>query len=59
MGIQNNPAIANTVNTVLRFVFPVIRENPEAYPEDTTIRREVKARLIRGEKIGIGYGIRL
>lgn len=43
----------------LRFVFPVIRENPEAYPEDTTIRREVKARLIRGEKIGIGYGIRL
>ena len=44
---------------VLRWVFPERCENPKDYPENTTIQRAVKERILRGDIIGYGSGVRL
>ncbi len=44
---------------MLRWVFPETCENPEDYPEDTSVRRAAKARIIRGDIIGYGSGVRV
>ncbi len=44
---------------VLRWVFPTVCENPADYPEDTTVQRATKARILSGEIIGYGAGVRL
>ncbi len=44
---------------VLKWVFPEELEDPNNYPEDTTIQRETKKRILSGLPIGYGSGIRL
>lgn len=44
---------------VLMWVFPEKCERIEDYPEDTKIQRATKERMLRGEIIGYGSGVRL
>ena len=44
---------------VIRWVYPQACENAEDYPEDTSIQRATKKRLLNGEIIGYGVGVRL
>lgn len=41
------------------WVFQTKRENPEDYPEDTSIQRALKARMLSGKPFGYGVGVRL
>ena len=49
----------NDPGDMLLWVFPQLCEKIEDYPEDTTLRRATKERLIRGDIIGYGSGVRL
>jgi len=49
----------NDPGDMLLWVFPQSCENIKDYPEDTTLRRATKERLIRGDIIGYGSGMRL
>ncbi|MDO5417858.1 MAG: acyltransferase domain-containing protein [Lachnospiraceae bacterium] len=40
------------------FLFRRSYQNPEDFPEDTSLQRAVKAHIRNGEKIGVGHGIR-
>lgn len=44
---------------VIMWVFPKKCENAEEYPENTKIQRATKARILNGEIIGYGSGVRL
>lgn len=39
-------------------VFGFLAENPETYPEETSLQRKMKAALLRGKAFGMGRGIR-
>lgn len=41
------------------WVFKTKRENPNEYPEDTSIQRKLKARILEGRPFGYGVGVRL
>jgi hypothetical protein len=43
----------------INWVFLKKCENPCDYPEDTTIRRKLKARILEGRPFGYGVGVRL
>ena len=38
-------------------VFGRVREDKEQYPESTSLQRAVKAMVLTGEDVGIGYGV--
>ena len=40
-------------------VFGEIRQNPAAYPEDTTLQKRMKTHLMAGRTIGMGSGVRM
>ena len=40
-------------------VFGHIEENPEAYPEETSLQKKMKASLLAGKSFGMGRGIRV
>ncbi len=46
-------------NGIIGYVFFKKQENPENYAEDTTLRRIVKERLIKGLPLGSALGVRL
>lgn len=54
-----NVDFVNDPGDVLRWVFPNPAESPEKYPEDTVIQRATKKRILNGEIIGYGSGVRL
>ncbi len=49
----------NDPGDMLLWVFPEKCENPQDYPENTALQKATKKRLLRGEIIGYGSGVRL
>lgn len=46
-------------NAVIKQVFGEPRENPEDYPEDSSLRRAAKKRILEGKPMGMGFGAKL
>jgi hypothetical protein len=40
-------------------VFGYIAENPDAYPERTSLQKKMKAALLAGKRFGMGRGVRV
>lgn len=46
-------------NAVIGQVFEQKRDDPKEYPEDNSLRRAVKKRLIEGKPLGLALGAKL
>ncbi len=51
--------VDNDPDNVIGWVFEKKLDNIEDYPEDTSLRRATKKKLLAGERIGVAYGARL
>lgn len=51
--------VEENAKETVHYVFFKKFDNPDLYPEDTTLQRLVKQRLIDGSPMGMGHGVRL
>lgn len=50
---------SNDPDAVIKWVFPLRLDDPECYPQDTTLRRAVRERLLKALPMGLGLGVKL
>lgn len=51
--------VSDNTNSTAKWIFKKVCENPEDYPEDTSLQRAAKARIKSGMPLGDALGVRL